>query len=690
MSYYTEGEIIPDTRRQLGAILPLIDSISDVTHLYTDLGCDPTVNIVPVEQPRLYVAPSDDCSIMVLDAPPVDLWDVDEIVDLSENPLPDDLWDVNQVVDINMGNEVWTKGIPVVPSDIPKEDVIQKQLERIPNAVSFWGLISSSKEHHEKLFAALAHLKVPTDITPKAMIALILPLLSRHFVTFTERDLPVEGTAHYHPLHITVKCKGLWVPTVLIDNGSTINVCPLKVAYRLRIAKKDFVPSNLAVKAYDSTRRVVERTIVLKLDAEGFDMDVEFHVVDIPVTFNLLLGRPWLHRPDIMAVPSTLHQKVMLGLLTGTLTTCGDSGICPLKDDETPISGIMHGEEDSDYGGFSFDTSGSVLSIAVDNDFIISSDAFEIMRRMSFMPGLGLWINHYFVREGGSIAYLGQPEPFWDLETSTWLPGFEIFAVDTWSDSEEEMAKEELAKEEFKKQLAQIQEKADWLKIFEQGDLEMLFSQVGLFGKTEEAEVLMLGPYSPDILEDLTSLIVEAKGSINNCIFTPCLTCIDDISESDIESVESKSSSESEFVPLGPPRRSFYFKFESSVLGNPFGFYEMHDPISDYFVDLYINCVDPDDEGTDFDRDIPAKLRSLIERHAQPLKEEVISVNLKDEGDPCMIQIGLTLSPDDHAALIDLLKEYFEVFAWSHKDMPGIDPEIVQHRIPLAPGPYTY
>ncbi|KAI8559678.1 hypothetical protein RHMOL_Rhmol04G0192400 [Rhododendron molle] len=49
LSYYTEGDIIPDTRRQLGAILPLIDSISDVTHLCTDLGGDPNVNIVPVE-----------------------------------------------------------------------------------------------------------------------------------------------------------------------------------------------------------------------------------------------------------------------------------------------------------------------------------------------------------------------------------------------------------------------------------------------------------------------------------------------------------------------------------------------------------------------------------------------------------------------------------------------------------------
>ncbi|KAI8550548.1 hypothetical protein RHMOL_Rhmol06G0116000 [Rhododendron molle] len=61
-----------------------------------------------MEQLCPYMAPSDDCSIMVLDAPPVNLWDVDEIIDVDKNPLPDNLWDVDKIIDINMGNEVWT------------------------------------------------------------------------------------------------------------------------------------------------------------------------------------------------------------------------------------------------------------------------------------------------------------------------------------------------------------------------------------------------------------------------------------------------------------------------------------------------------------------------------------------------------------------------------------------------------
>ncbi|KAI8536038.1 hypothetical protein RHMOL_Rhmol10G0224600 [Rhododendron molle] len=96
----------------------------------------------------------------------------------------------------------------------------------------------------------------------------------------------------------------------------------------------------------------------------------------------------------------------------------------------------------------------------------------------------------YFVREGGGHAYVGQIEPFWDPETRAWLPGFEIFAADTWADTEEDIAKDELAEAEFKEQLAKIKGKMDWLKTFDRGSLEILFSQVGLVGKEEAAEVL--------------------------------------------------------------------------------------------------------------------------------------------------------------------------------------------------------
>ena len=50
-----------------------------------------------------------------------------------------------------------------------------------------------------------------------------------------------------------------------------------------------------------------------------------------------------------------------------------------------------------------------------------------------------------------------------------------------------------------------------------------------------------------------------------------------------------------------------------------------------------------------------------------------------------MIQVGNTLTTSEKDALVALLTEFKEVFAWSYEDMPGIDTDIVQHCIPTNP-----
>ena len=68
-------------------------------------------------------------------------------------------------------------------------------------------------------------------------------------------------------------------------------------------------------------------------------------------------------------------------------------------------------------------------------------------------------------------------------------------------------------------------------------------------------------------------------------------------------------------------------------MANPEGFYDMHYLLLKYFAGFYINCVDPDDEGIDFDGTILKEMCSLVERedkrHAQPVIEIVFSNKLE-------------------------------------------------------------
>ena len=47
-------------------------------------------------------------------------------------------------------------------------------------------------------------------------------------------------------------------------------------------------------------------------------------------------------------------------------------------------------------------------------------------------------------------------------------------------------------------------------------------------------------------------------------------------------------------------------------------------------------------------------------------------------------RIGTFASPTVHQALVAFLKENQDVFAWSHEDMPGIDPSVMVHRLNLS------
>ena len=69
----------------------------------------------------------------------------------------------------------------------------------------------------------------------------------------------------------------------------------------------------------------------------------------------------------------------------------------------------------------------------------------------------------------------------------------------------------------------------------------------------------------------------------------------------------------------------------------------------------------------------------LKQGYVEPIKEETQSVNLGTDDEPKMVQIGNTLTSSKKDALVTLLKEFKEVFAWSYEDMSRIDTNIVQH-----------
>ena len=60
--------------------------------------------------------------------------------------------------------------------------------------------------------------------------------------------------------------------------------------------------------------------------------------------------------------------------------------------------------------------------------------------------------------------------------------------------------------------------------------------------------------------------------------------------------------------------------------------------------------------------------------------EEMINLGTEEDKK----ELKLVDNPE-REEMIALFREYLDVFAWSYKDMPGLDPEIAAHKIPLYP-----
>ena len=54
-------------------------------------------------------------------------------------------------------------------------------------------------------------------------------------------------------MHIVVKCKDMIVARVLIDNGSTLNVCLMATLKRLKVDMSLIRPSTMIIRAFDGT-----------------------------------------------------------------------------------------------------------------------------------------------------------------------------------------------------------------------------------------------------------------------------------------------------------------------------------------------------------------------------------------------------------------------------------------------------
>ncbi|RDX63824.1 hypothetical protein CR513_57706, partial [Mucuna pruriens] len=92
-----------------------------------------------------------------------------------------------------------------------------------------------------------------------------------------------------------------------------------------------------------------------------------------------------------------------------------------------------------------------------------------------------------------------------------------------------------------------------------------------------------------------------------------------------------------------------------------------------------------EDEGTEAEALVEMERWVEQERPKfQSQVEDLEGINLGDETEMREVQVGKQMPPDLRSKLVELLKEYSDVFAWSYQDMLGLDRELWNTNYPCS------
>ena len=188
----------------------------------------------------------------------------------------------------------------------PKEYSIVKHSKKTLAQIFVWSLLMSSEYHRKALLKVLDEAYVPTGTSGDNLETMVSHVIRSHQISFREEELPIEGMMHNRALYIIVKCRDKFVAQVLIDNGSRFNICLLSTLTLLNHDVGKICQSRMNIRAFYGSQRETMGEVDLCIQMGPAEFETEFQVMGISTSYNMLLGRPWIHA--VRAVPSTLHQ----------------------------------------------------------------------------------------------------------------------------------------------------------------------------------------------------------------------------------------------------------------------------------------------------------------------------------------------------------------------------------------------
>ena len=98
------------------------------------------------------------------------------------------------------------------------------------------------------------------------------------------------------------------IKRILVDNSSSTNVIFLNAATEMNIDESHIHRHSTVLIGFNGEHKFTLGDITLPVYAAGVNVHIAFVMLDSPLAYNVIIGRPWIH--EMRLVPSTFHQVI--------------------------------------------------------------------------------------------------------------------------------------------------------------------------------------------------------------------------------------------------------------------------------------------------------------------------------------------------------------------------------------------
>ncbi|XP_031127546.1 uncharacterized protein LOC116029639 [Ipomoea triloba] len=515
-------------------------------------------------------------------------------------------------------------------------------------------------------------------------------------ITFKDEDLLLGGAPHNRPMFVEGYTRGQKLKRILVDQGSAVNILSLRALKNLGGSSDELAQSRLMIQGFNQGWQRAIGIINLNLRVGGLSSSVVCHVIEARTSYNLLLGRPWIHENGV--VPSSWHQCFMYEKNGVTEKVVADES--PFAEAESYFADakfyirkqvfVEEAQKSNDNPHSQLKSKGKEVvevdqhptklifplaridTLKIDEaDQVLPTkrtegfdpNAYKLLAKAGYNPNEPRKLGK-LIPEAGGKGKANQQEPH-ERKGLGYVPPkpVRIFinrAASNCISTDES---------EYDPQLdpAKGKKKSVFKRMGKVESQRSVFDRLGSNPKTSKRKSI----------HDRLGTVQDVKNNASHHAEVGSSKRLRSMIPSRMRRETDIHISCGEVLKV-QPRTIVHTRVqkgenEESVGSSDDVVPPQDEEASSFHITL---CDETPIEGEDAE-EAPHELEEGVRAAIDELKE----VDLGTPENPRPIFISTLLSNEDEEIYVTLLKEYIDVFAWTYKEMPGLDPKVAVHRL---------